>query len=518
LPLAFERIAQRLAKLRPIAHALHFHHDAHQSFPPAKQNEKWFDAVGRPLLSWRVHLLPHLEQRELYERFHFDEPWDSEHNKSLLADMPDVYKTTDDPTTTTFLTVVGKGTAYEGKAGFSMIKDFPDGTSNTLYVVDAGRDKAVPWTKPDDLPFDAEDPIRAFGTSDFGDVFLAALTDGSTTVIPYDTAPEQLRNLFLRADGNTLDLSKKRSTPRSLPETIKITLDRKFQGHQRTVTSVAFSPDGKLIASASGFPFGDNTARLWNRNTGEQLHVLEDHSVPVLLAAFSPDGSRLLTGDVNGRFILWDPLLGKNLKAWIWKTEAPITQVVFSPDGEKVYFAEPGAQPAIRVADAATGKPLNRFSMEINVMPNIALTSDGLQIAASLEDGRVQLLDTNSGKTIRTYAAPKVEGDETKAALVTAISPDGSKLAAGYKASTVRVWDLKTGQVLHDIPTESFFTRKIAFLPGGRLNFITGNLAFLSDSRRLLSCSSVTKSHPESPVACLLDTETGKVLAQSPAI
>ncbi len=194
-PPLVEQYFQRKNQLMRIGIALHAYHDSHNQFPPAPFGNRpgqGFDKEGRPLLSWRVHLLPYLEQEDLYKQFHLDEPWDSEHNKKLLVKMPDVFKTTDDPTKTTFLAVVGKGTAYEGKKGLT-ISSLHDGASTTVITVDAGPDNAVPWTKPEDLPFDREDPIRAFGRSEFGEVFLALFCDGHVKGIPVDIAPESLR-------------------------------------------------------------------------------------------------------------------------------------------------------------------------------------------------------------------------------------------------------------------------------------------------------------------------------------
>ncbi|MEQ8787047.1 MAG: protein kinase [Pirellulaceae bacterium] len=200
---------QRMNNLRQVGLALLNYHHAHKSFPPAKGRRETFDESGRPHLSWRVHVLPYLEQQALYERFHLEEPWDSEHNKALLEEMPSIYRTGEDAERTSLLAVVGDGTAYEAKAG-QVLKDFGDGTANTAYVVDAGRERAIPWTKPEDLPFNPEDPIRAFGASDFGDVILAVMVDGAVRAVPRDTAPESLRALFTRAGRDTFDPEAKR--------------------------------------------------------------------------------------------------------------------------------------------------------------------------------------------------------------------------------------------------------------------------------------------------------------------
>src|SRR5204863_3386120 len=111
-----------------------------------------FDKRGKPLLSWRVEILPFIEENELFKQFHLDEPWDSEHNKALIAHMPRVFQDPRRPPgdTTTFLAPVGKGLAFEGDKPLK-INSFTDGTSNTIFIVQANDDRAVPWTKPDDL-------------------------------------------------------------------------------------------------------------------------------------------------------------------------------------------------------------------------------------------------------------------------------------------------------------------------------------------------------------------------------
>src|SRR6185437_3736578 len=99
-----------------------------------------YDKNGKPLLSWRVMILPYLEQQDLYKQFHLNEAWDSEHNKKLLAKMPKTYASARDEKTlkdhtTYYQGFVGKGAFFEGKQGLRFPQEFPDGTSNTLMIV-----------------------------------------------------------------------------------------------------------------------------------------------------------------------------------------------------------------------------------------------------------------------------------------------------------------------------------------------------------------------------------------------
>ncbi len=165
-----------------------------------------FDKNGKPMLSWRVMILPYLEQQNLYNQFHLDEPWDSAHNKKLLAVMPRTYASPDDEKTlkdhtTYFQGFVGKGTVFEGKKGISLV-DITDGTSNTIMIVEAS--KAVPWTKPDDIAYDAAKPLPKLGRGD-ANTFQAAFCDGSVHALKKTIKPMVLRNLITRDDGNVID-------------------------------------------------------------------------------------------------------------------------------------------------------------------------------------------------------------------------------------------------------------------------------------------------------------------------
>ena len=109
----------------------------------------------QPLLSWRVLILPYIEQDNLFKEFHLDEPWDSEHNKKLLAKMPKTYETVDSDAKKGFLTrylgFSGKDAMFDGAKGIQFA-DITDGLSNTIMVVEAA--KGVPWSKPEDISFD----------------------------------------------------------------------------------------------------------------------------------------------------------------------------------------------------------------------------------------------------------------------------------------------------------------------------------------------------------------------------
>jgi hypothetical protein len=191
--------------LKQLGLAMFMYNDTYGTFPPAYSLSK----DGKPLLSWRVHILPFIEQNNLSKQFHLDEPWDSPHNKTLIEKMPKTYRSPASnapPGRTNYLTVRGKDTAFPGAKGVKL-SEITDGTSNTIAVVEVSDKKAVVWTKPDDFEFNEKNPIDGLlGLWPGG--FLAAFCDGSVRFIGRSVNPKELRNAFIRNDGNPVDLDK----------------------------------------------------------------------------------------------------------------------------------------------------------------------------------------------------------------------------------------------------------------------------------------------------------------------
>jgi len=164
-----------------------------------------FDKEGKPLLSWRVQMLPFLEEVQLYKQFHLDEPWDSEHNKALIDKMPAVYKHPhfNEPGKTLYQAVVGKGCAFEGKEGVKL-SSFTDGTSRTIMVVETAPDKAVVWTKPDDWEMDANNPLKGLGGLFAGGIFNALFADCHVQTIAMAIDPATFKAMCTRNGGEEI--------------------------------------------------------------------------------------------------------------------------------------------------------------------------------------------------------------------------------------------------------------------------------------------------------------------------
>ena len=189
--------------LKQIGLAMHNYHAAYLRFPPAVV----IGPDGKTPHSWRVEILPFLDQLELYEQYRMDEPWDSEHNKQLLEQIPDQYRCPEDDAFTTnssYFALVGKGTVFENEKG-QQIRDVIDGTSNTVMVVESK--KAVPWTKPEDIPIDFSKDLPKFGGFyDKSPGFNVLFCDGAVRFISSTIDPEMLKRVMQRNDGQVVEI------------------------------------------------------------------------------------------------------------------------------------------------------------------------------------------------------------------------------------------------------------------------------------------------------------------------
>ncbi len=179
--------------LKQIGLGFHNFHDTYNGFPAL--NGKGEPGVPNPGLSWRVFLLPYLDENALYDQFHFDEPWDSEHNKTLIPRLPKIFGTNAEGKTN-IQVFTGPGAPFQMDKGFKR-SDITDGESNTILAIEAGDDTADIWTKPTALIFEPADPLKCLGAIR---EFQALLFDGSVRTIK-NVDKETFSKLIQHADG-----------------------------------------------------------------------------------------------------------------------------------------------------------------------------------------------------------------------------------------------------------------------------------------------------------------------------
>lgn len=185
-----------------IARAMHRYHSIYGELPTRAS----FDKEGKPLLSWRVHLLPYLGQRVLHDRFRLNEPWDSEHNKKLIPLMPEIYRglnSAAEQGKATRLVLVGKSYAFEGEKG-KRLADFTDGTANSVLLVEVDDAQAIEWTKPHDYEVDLDNPTAGLRRLP-DDSFPALFADGKRRLISLKRPAQEIHALFTIAGGEPIE-------------------------------------------------------------------------------------------------------------------------------------------------------------------------------------------------------------------------------------------------------------------------------------------------------------------------
>ena len=200
------RRAQCVNNLKQIGLAIANYESANGNYPPAAIVDK----QGKPLLSWRVAILPYLDANPLYTKFKLDEPWDSPHNKELLKYMPAVYgcpsrNLAGEPGLTAYRAFVGPNTLLDPTRP-TRIAEVTDGTSNTVMVVESTQ--AVPWTKPDELPFGnapapRSNPLLGAGSRHPGG-FNALFGDASVRFLKLSISPLTFRALITKSGGEVV--------------------------------------------------------------------------------------------------------------------------------------------------------------------------------------------------------------------------------------------------------------------------------------------------------------------------
>lgn len=167
-----------------------------------------YDADGKPLLSWRVLILPYIEQTPLFKEFKFDEPWDGPNNKKLIEKMPKLFapiRVKAKAGETFYQGFVGEKAVFGPKKQIRFPASFTDGTSNTGLVFEAGE--AATWTKPDELTYDDEKALPKLGGL-FGGEFNVGMADGSVLRCKKSADEKELRKLIKPNDGQMIDLRK----------------------------------------------------------------------------------------------------------------------------------------------------------------------------------------------------------------------------------------------------------------------------------------------------------------------
>ncbi|HEX8737216.1 MAG TPA: caspase family protein [Pyrinomonadaceae bacterium] len=232
-------------------------------------------------------------------------------------------------------------------------------------------------------------------------------------------------------------------------------------GHTSLVNTVAFSRDGKMMASGGG----DNTVRLWNVETGWQIKSLEGHTNYILALAFSPDGKTLASGGFDASIRLWDVQTGRQIKSLEGHTKQ-IFSIAFSPDGETL--ASGSGDNTARLWNLKNGEYKTLTGHTSYVFSVAFSPRDGKMLATGSPDSKIKLWNTATGASIKT-----LEGHAGEVWSV-AFSPDGKTLASADNEGRTLLWNTETWEN-KSIQKQNSFVYSVAFSPDGKTLAIGGD-------------------------------------------
>ncbi len=231
---------------------------------------------------------------------------------------------------------------------------------------------------------------------------------------------------------------------------------RTLRGHTKFIMDVVFSPDGARLASASE----DQTVKLWDVATGQEVRSLRGHASGVNGVSYSPDGKSLASASDDQTVKLWDASTGQEVRT-LRGHASEVNGVSYSPDGRSLVSA--GVDQTVKLWDAATGREIRTLRGHMAAVQDVRFSPDGRTIASACSDRSIKLWDTATGRELQTFRG------HTGAVLAVAFSPDGRTIASAGHDRTVKLWDPVTGREIRTVRGHSDWVSGVSYSPDGRV-------------------------------------------------
>jgi WD40 repeat protein/serine/threonine protein kinase len=232
----------------------------------------------------------------------------------------------------------------------------------------------------------------------------------------------------------------------------------KLEGHEHNSIPVAFSRDGRSLATGGG----RQGQYIWDTETGKPLRTWNAHHLPVSALAFSPDGKRLATASVDRSVKLWDAATGEMLK--VLPHTGNVLGVAFTPDGARL--ASTGEDKTVRIWEGTTGREVLGLRGQTDSIGCVAFSPDGWRLASASLDGTICVWDAaplRGGEGQETTFAD--HGEEVRSI---AVSPDGKKLVSAGHGGLLKLWDAATGQRIGEFSGHKALVFSVAWHPDGK--------------------------------------------------